>query len=171
MSAGAREVSTVDDSLRILVDSCVWVDNYLGDHPKHDESLEFLNRVYTAGATLLYGASKLETVFHVLVAEAKRMVRAGKGVVSETDAASARAFAWGCLENTRSCATAVGVDEADLWLASKYRSVGPDFEDNVLLAAAQRAGADYLVTWDAALLRTPTVRTATPTQMLALIEL
>ena len=52
MSAGAREVSTVDDSLRILVDSCVWVDNYLGDHPKHDESLEFFNRAYIAGVTL-----------------------------------------------------------------------------------------------------------------------
>ena len=171
MSAGMREVLTVDDSLRILVDSCVWVDNYLGNHPKHDKSLEFLNRAYEAGATLLYGASKLETVFYVLAAEAKRMVRTEKGVVSEADAASARAFAWGCVENIRDCATAVGVDEADLWLASKYRSVGPDFEDNVLLAAAQRAGADYLVTWDAALLRTPTVRTATPTQMITLIEL
>ena len=171
MSVGVREVLTVDDSLRILVDSCVWVDNYLGYHPRHDESFAFLDRAYGAGATLLYGASKLETVFYVLVAEAKRLVRAERGAVSETDAASARAFAWGCLENIRSCATAVGVDEADLWLASKYRSVGPDFEDNVLLAAAQRANADYLVTWDAALLRKPTVRTATPTEMLALIDL
>jgi predicted nucleic acid-binding protein len=71
----------------------------------------------------------------------------------------------------RDFATAVGVDEADLWLASKYRSVSSDFEDNVLIAAAQRANADYLVTWDAALLRTPIVRTATPLEMLALIDL
>lgn len=161
----------MDKQMRILVDSCVLVDNYLGSHPKHGESYEFLSRAYTAGATLLYGASKLETVFYVLVAEAKRMVRTEKGVVSETDAAAARAFAWGCIENIRNFATAVGVDEADLWLASKYRSVGPDFEDNVLLAAAQRANADYLVTWDATLLRTPTVRTATPAEMLALMEL
>ncbi len=161
----------MDKQMRILVDSCVLVDNYLGSHPKHGESYEFLNRAYTAGATLLYGASKLETVFYVLVTEAKRMVRTEKGVVSEADAAAARAFAWGCIENIRNFATAVGVDEADLWLASKYRSVGPDFEDNVLLAAAQRANADYLVTWDATLLRTPTVRTATPAEMLALMEL
>ena len=99
------------------------------------------------------------------------MVRTEKGAVSETDAVFARAFAWRCLENIRSFATAVGIDEADLWLASKYRSVGPDFEDNVLLAAAQRSSADYLVTWDAALLRTPTVCTATPTEMLAFIDL
>lgn len=161
----------MNESVRILVDSCVWVDNYLGNHSKHDESFAFLNRAYEAGATLLYGASKLETVFYVLVAEAKRMIRTEKGSVDEADAASARAFAWGCLENIRGFATAVGMDEADLWLASKYRSVGSDFEDNVLLAAAQRAGADYLVTWDTVLLRTPTVRTATPTQMLALFDL
>jgi predicted nucleic acid-binding protein len=99
------------------------------------------------------------------------MIRAEKGGVRDADAASARAFAWGCLQNMRDFATAVGVDEADLWLASKYRSVSSDFEDNVLIAAAQRANADYLVTWDAALLRTPIVRTATPLEMLALIDL
>ena len=121
---------------------------------------------------MLYGASKLETVFYVLVAEAKRMVRTEKGAVSETDAAFARAFAWGCLENIRSFATTVGVDEADRPVACvKMPLLGPDFEDNVLLATAQRANADYLVTWDAALLRTPTVRTATPTEMLTLIDL
>lgn len=161
----------MDKSARILVDSCVWVDNYLGHHPRHDDSFAFLNRAYEVGATLLYGASKLETIFYVLVAEAKRMIRAEKGGVRNADAASARAFAWGCLQNMRDFATAVGVDEADLWLASKYRSVSSDFEDNVLIAAAQRANADYLVTWDAALLRTPIVRTATPLEMLALIDL
>lgn len=113
----------MDKSARILVDSCVWVDNYLGHHPRHDDSFAFLNRAYEVGATLLYGASKLETIFYVLVAEAKRMIRAEKGGVRDADAASARAFAWGCLQNMRDFATAVGVDEADLWLASDRKSV------------------------------------------------
>ena len=59
-----------------------------------------------------------------------------------------RAFAWGCIESIRELGTAVGVDTADLWLASKYRSIGSDFEDNVLLAAAKRSNADFIVTWD-----------------------
>lgn len=161
----------MNSETRILVDSCVWVDSYLGNHPKHDESFLFIRDAYAAGATLLYGASKLESMFYVLVAEAKRLVQAEKGAVSETDAAAARSFAWGCVENVRSCATAVGVDEADIWLASKYRAFGADFEDNMLLASAHRAQADYLVTWDKVLLRAPTVRTATPTDMRIVLSL
>ena len=93
-----------------------------------------------------------------------------KGAVGEQDAAAARAFAWGCVQNMRCLATAVGVDESDIWLASKYRSISPDLEDNVLLAAAQRSDADYVVSWDAGVLRTPVVRTADPAQMLALLR-
>lgn len=161
----------MDRQTRLLVDSCVWIDSYLGDHPRHDESLAFLIQAYNQGSQLFFGASKLESIFYVLVAEAKRMVRSEKGRVDEADSAAARAFAWGCVESIRGLATAVGVDEADLWLASKYRSIGSDLEDNVLLASAQRCDADYLVTWDTQLLRMPTVRTATPAQMLSLFSL
>lgn len=156
---------------KILVDSCVWIDSYLGDHPRHDESLAFLRKAYDCGVQLLYGASKLETVFYVLAAEAKRLVRLEKGQVGEHDALAARAFAWGCIENMRSFATAVGVDESDIWLASKYRSINPDLEDNVLLAAAQKSGAEYVVTWDAGVLRTPIAKTADPIQMQTLLSL
>ncbi len=155
----------------VLVDSCVWVDSYLGDHPKHDESLAFLREAWDKDVTLLYGASKLESMFYVLAAEMKRIIRAEKGALSDADALAARAFAWGCVENIRELATSVGLNEGDLWLASKYRSVSPDLEDNVLLAAAKRVNADYLVTWDAALLRTPVVRTATPSEMREVLKL
>lgn len=161
----------VSSELKVLVDSCVWIDSYLGDHPRHDESLAFIRETYESGAQLLYGASKLETIFYVLLAEVKRMVRLEKGQVDESDALAARAFAWGCIQNMREFASAVGMDESDIWLASKYRPMDPDFEDNVLLAAAQRSGADYVVTWDSGLLRTPIARTATPTQMREMLSI
>ncbi len=159
------------DDLSLLVDSCVWVDSYLGDHPRHDESLAFLTKARERGATLLYGASKLETMFYILSAEMKRIIKAGKGEISKTDAHVARAFAWGCIENVRELATAVGVDTGDLWLASKYRSIGSDFEDNVLLAAAKRSNADFIVTWDRVLCTTPVAKVATPADMLSLLDL
>ena len=159
------------DGLSLLVDSCVWVDSYLGDHPRHDESLAFLSKARECGATLLYGASKLETMFYILSAEMKRIVKADKGDVSEADAHAARAFAWGCIENIRELGTAVGVDTADLWLASKYRSIGGDFEDNVLLAAAKRSNAGFIVTWDRVLCTTPVAKVATPADMLAVLDL
>lgn len=159
-----------NNETKILVDSCVWIDSYLGDHPKHDESLAFIREAYEAGITLLYGASKLESMFYILNAEAKRLIRREKEFVGESDALAARAFAWGCMHNIRSLATAVGMDESDIWLASKYRSISSDLEDNVLLAAAQRSSADYVVTWDAGVLRAPVVRSADPVQMLALLR-
>lgn len=161
----------MNSELKILVDSCVWIDSYLGDHPQHDESLLFLREAYESGAQLLYGASKLESIFYVLIAEVKRMVRHEKGQVGESDALAARAFAWGCLQNMQDIATAVGMDESDIWLAGKYKSLCPDFEDNVLLAAAQRCGADYVVTWDIELLHTPIAKTADPTKMRAVLKL
>ena len=78
------------DGLSLLVDSCVWVDSYLGDHPRHDESLAFLSKARECGTTLLYGASKLETMFYILNAEVKRLVKADKGDVSEADAHAAQ---------------------------------------------------------------------------------
>lgn len=50
-------------------------------------------------------------------------------------------------------ATAVGADSSDVWLVRKYQRIHADFEDCMVLAAAQRAKADYLVTSDEALLR------------------
>lgn len=98
------------------------------------------------------------------------MVRLEKRSVGESDALAARAFAWGRVQNIRNLATAVGVDESGIWLVNKYRSISSDLENNVLLAAAQRSGADYVVSWDAGVLRAPVVRTADPVQMLTLLR-
>lgn len=162
----------MSDGLRLLVDCNVWIDAYAATRPRHDESLGFVNRALESGAALMYGASKLETVFYVLSAEVKRVTRMQLGAVSERDALCAQEFAWGCVNNLCGIATAVGVDQGDLWLARRYRVYHADLEDNVLLAAAQRSEADYVVTWDKGLLRdaTAVVRAVTPRTMLAVLD-
>lgn len=50
-------------------------------------------------------------------------------------------------------ATAVGCDQSDVWLARKRRRLHGDFEDNLVLSAADRAKADLFVTNDEQLLR------------------
>lgn len=75
---GARRDLAVNSELKNLVDSCVWIDSYLGGHPRHDDSLAFIREAYESGAQLLYGASNLESIFYVLLAEVKRMVRLEK---------------------------------------------------------------------------------------------
>ena len=43
---------------------------------------------------------------------------------------------------------AVGCDESDLWLARKHRTIHHDFEDGLMVAAAKRSEADFIVTRD-----------------------
>lgn len=162
----------MNEPLRLLVDCNVWIDSYLAPHTRHQESFTFVNEALESNATLLYGASKLETLFYVLNAEAKRVARLQNGVLTEQDAQCAREYAWGCINNLCDIATAVSIDQGDLWLARKYRVYHPDLEDNVLLAAAQRSQADYLVTWDEKLLRNAAalVRAVTPTTMLTVLN-
>ena len=65
----------------------------------------------------------------------------------------------------RKQATAVGADESDLWTACNLRSVHNDLEDNLVVAAAQRADATYLVTNDEALIKhAPSPRSPRPTR-------
>lgn len=79
-------------------------------------------------------------------------------------------IAWGCVDNLCEFATAVGLDNSDVWLARKYRTLHDDFEDNFILAAAERAKVDFLVTSDQSLLRKATVAALSPQDMLAVLK-
>lgn len=105
----------------------------------------------------------------MLVRELKRIARS-VAPVAEGDVQAIRRIAWACVDNMRELATAVGMDESDLWLACKYRTLTWDLEDNVVLAAAQRAEVDYLVTNDWALIQRATVPALTPEDMTKVLE-
>ena len=64
----------------------------------------------------------------------------------------------------------VGADESDVWLAKKHRGVHGDFEGNLVVAAALRADADYIVTNDEDLLKHSPVATVTPQAFVALMD-
>ena len=66
-------------------------------------------------------------------------------------------------------ATAVGADSSDVWLARKYQRIHADFEDCMVLAAAQRSKADFLVTSDEVLLRHAPVAALSVEDFLALV--
>ena len=66
--------------------------------------------------------------------------------------------------------TAVGLDESDIWLAKKYRTIHNDFEDNLIIAAAQRANVTYLVTNDKKLIQHAPIAALTPEDVTKLIS-
>lgn len=152
-------------SLTLLLDTNVWVDNYCKDHVSNDVVRELMSTAYKKGVVLTYPAGIVKDVFYVLSHEFKRVAARG-GTLSEKDALAINEVVWGCVNNMCEIATAVGVDEGDIWLARKYKSLTGDLEDNLVLAAAQRAKPDFLITSDRQLIQRATVAALTPADML-----
>ena len=156
-------------SLRILVDTNVWLDNYLSFRPHSAESRAFLEHACSQDAEILYPIHCLKDVFFLIQAQLKQQLRQEDNM-SEEKALEIREIAWKCIGNLRELAVAVGADEADSWQCSKRKTAIPDLEDSLVVASAERAQADFLVTNDVQLIKLSTVPAHTPADALALMS-
>lgn len=154
----------------LVIDTCVWVDNYLGTRPGSGEARSLLDAAIRLDIDLLYAITSAKDVYY-LVAQVLKREQAREGVpLTPSLVAANRETAWACVENMERNATAVGLDASDVWLAHKFKPVHDDFEDNLVVAAARRAKADYLVTNDERLLRHSPVAAISPRDMFALLR-
>lgn len=124
-----------------------------------------------AHVELLYPVHAIKDVFYTIQSQLKHQERAERGALSESAVLAIREIAWDCVRNMSENATAVGADGSDVWLAMKLRSIHNDLEDNLVLAAAQRARVDMLVTNDERLILKATVPAHTPADALALLQM
>lgn len=159
-----------ESPLRLLVDANVWLDSYLPKRTGNAAAREFITIAKSKGACLLYPVHVIKDVFFLLRSTMKQQERAARGTLTEEMARAIAESAWGCVENMRENATAVGADESDVWLACKYRPLLEDLEDGLVLAAAERAQADMLVTNDAQLIAKATVPAHTPADATFLLK-
>ena len=151
----------------LLLDTNVWLDAFIESRPGYKEAKELLGTASRMKTELLYTPVSLKDVEYISAASFKRDVR---GTVDEACAVVARQFAWSCVQNMRRIATVVGADESDMWMAEKYHAIHPDFEDDLILAAAKRCNPDYLVTRDKRLLEHAVVPAITPARLLVLLR-
>lgn len=149
-------------TMRVLVDTNVWLDQFLPERPHGQESREFLDRAVESNLALAYPAGSLKDVFYLVDNESKRMARRETGALTQEDAQAAQEYAWGCIEAVQDLASPVPVDLIDIRKASIWRRSNGDFEDNLVRAAAERLEADLVVTWDRGLLSKCFVPTVTP---------
>lgn len=156
--------------LRLLVDTNVWLDNFDETRGTSQLSRNFLDLACERGAELLYSVTSIKDLYYLVARRLKVEARQEHGSLSEQDARAAEAYARGCVDNVAEAATGVAADATDLWLARKYQVVHGDLEDCLIMAAAKRANADYVVTNDAKFLRQSTVPTLSPKQASALLE-
>ncbi len=141
-------------STTLLLDSNVWLDFYLGYRAGNKAARDLVNAALAADVALLYAVTTLKDVYYVIASEFKRLARKeGGGAMTPAQVAAAEETAWACVCNMRELASAVGVDESDIWIAGKEHALHRDLEDDLIVAAVVRSKATYLVTNDQALLR------------------
>ena len=83
----------------------------------------------------------------------KAGARAAGAEVTPAVAAAAREPAWACVRFVLDASLVVPVGRDEVLRAFALRPVHDDLEDGLLLGAASRAGADYVVTHDRELAR------------------
>ena len=153
----------------MLLDVNVWIDNYLSDRPLSGDARALLSWMGERGVSILYPITAPGTVFYVIQQSLKRAALADGVALRQGDAIAIRELAWACVENMAELGAPVGADVSDFWLARKYRSVHADLEDNLVLAAAERSRAGYLITSDEALLKKSSIPALTAHDFLQMV--
>lgn len=155
---------------RLLIDSNVWADLFASNRPGKDDAIALVTQAAEREIDLLYAAISIKDVYYLLEEREKRIRRAEGTEITPAIATAISEYAWGCVRAMEELATVVPLDQADVWMAEKYRCVHSDFEDNLVLAAVERAQADFLVTNDETLLRRSPVAALAPHDLLALLR-
>lgn len=155
---------------KLLVDTNVWLDAFLAKRHGHQPAHNLMDFAARNNISLLYAAVSPKDIFFIASSTLKRELRETEENPGEGAYQAISQIVWQYIEHMAIIGTAVGCDESDLWLARKYRSIHPDLEDNLIVAAAQRASADYLVTNDEKLILHSPVATLSPTDALALLQ-
>ena len=159
------------DTLKVLLDTNVWVDYYSSAREGHADAISLVELATQAGADLLYAIPTSKDLFYLVSSDFKAWTRKQcGGGLTHPQAAAATEMAWGCLNNMTQIATAVGCDVSDVWVACKRRHLHADYEDNLVLAAAERACANLLVTSDEQLLKHAPVAALGPADAIAYLE-
>lgn len=139
--------------IKLLIDTNVWLNYFLPDRRGHERAFELLRAACEKDALIMFPLTALKDVFYLAGAVLKRCVRLEQGELSDAQTRAITETCWGFIETMGELGTPVGADMSDVWLARKYRSLHSDFEDDLVVAAAQRTGADVLVTEDVALIQ------------------
>ena len=132
----------------IVVDTNVWLDYLLGNRSLHDPSMHFIVEAKRQDLPLVIPSHSVKDVFFIFQQQVKAANHADGKQDSETAALCARRAAWSAIDLIMELATVGPSDQSDAWIASKHRSLHPDYEDDLVIACAMRLDARMLVTND-----------------------
>lgn len=155
----------------LILDTNVWLDDAIVWCQGHESARDLICYARHHNVELAYAVTAVKDVFYIAERQFKKYAREMQGTLTEAGAAAATDSAWDVADGLNDVATPIGMDLADVWMARKLRSVHNDLEDNLVIAAGERANADYIVTSDAKLLANPHVHALTAADMLTHLQL
>ncbi len=158
-------------NLMLVLDTNVWLDDVIVWRAGHQSARRLIAHARAHGIDLVYAITTVKDVYYIAAQQLKKYAREVQGTLTDDGAMAAIDSAWDIVEGMGDIATPIGMDAADVWMARKLRTVHNDLEDNLIIAAAERADADYVVTSDRQLLANPHVRALTAEQMLEHLRL
>lgn len=129
---------------RLLLDTNVWLDYFFC----RSESVAVISKLIASSfdgeLVLMYAPSSAKDLFYLIPRYLVRLEETGQ----ECSAASRKAVAWACLQKMMELAVAAPQSFAECELARVLKNAHDDFEDNLIVAAAETAEVDYVVTED-----------------------
>lgn len=124
----------------VLVGTDIWLEFFMNARGHASRIAAVFDAVERKGGTLLCAFSSIQDLYYLLLAS----MDSASGGSGRRDVEEQ--VAWACLRTLRERATVVGADLGDVLQAEYLRSLHADLADCLLLAAAKRGRADYLLT-------------------------
>lgn len=151
---------------RLLLDTNVWLDYFHGVGPGVAAIEEIVSRGLKGKVHLLYAPTSAKDVFCLISRRLRQTDARGS-----SSSASFAAAAWAYVRRMMEVADAAPQSYAKCEPACLLRSNFDDFEDNLIIAAAETAKADYVVTSDRLFLQALPEACITPDRAVALLDI
>ena len=149
---------------RLLLDTNVWLDYYLDARGRGREATALVEACVSNDISLLYAPTSAKDLFYLIPRRLRQLEPGGRG----GDVSFAPA-AWACVSHMMELAVAAPQSQAECAVARLMRDRFDDFEDSLVVASADAAGADFVVTGDRQLLRAMPEACVTPARALQLL--
>lgn len=155
----------------IFVDTNIWLDYYLAERAYHAVACRFIDYVVSHEVVIYSCIPSLKDLYFLYQRERKKALRQAQGKLTPAQAEGIADHAWQIVKEVRQIVTFATLDAADVDYAIGLRPLHHDFEDDVILAAAHRVSADFLVTNDEKLRNHSPIRAYDPTTMYAVFDI
>lgn len=150
--------------LNLLVDTNVWLDHFLG-RKESGKALGMLRKASESEDVVATAPSIIKDAFYLTCSILKHRA-ADYGESSEAAAKAINEIGWACISTMQELSIVIPQGFGEHLEAVALRDDNKDYEDNLLLATAQSAKIDYIITSDLGLLKNKIVPAITPEEYL-----